>query len=107
MGIIRVSLAEELLPKYLFLILISSAIMKQIKSLALGGNIKNISSDFENIKIPVPPIPVQEKIIAECEKLEKQYETTRMKIEDYKAQIQQIFEELDVIKSDGGGVQTK
>lgn len=103
MGIIRVSLAEELLPKYLFLILISSAIMKQIKSLALGGNIKNISSDFENIKIPVPPIPVQEKIIAECEKLEKQYETTRMKIEDYKAQIQQIFEELDVIKSDGGG----
>lgn len=61
----------------------------------------------ERVKIPVPPIPVQEKIVAECEKLKKQYETTRMKIEDYKAQIQQIFEELDVIKSDGGGVQTK
>lgn len=103
MGIIRISKIEEILPKYLFLILSSKTIDKQIKSLALGGNIKNISSDFENIKIPIPPITIQEKIISECEKLEEKYENTRMKIEDYKKEIQKIFEELEVIKSDGGG----
>ena len=60
-------------------------------------------SDIENIKIPLAPIEIQEKIITECEKLEQKFETTRMKIEDYKLQIQKIFENLDVIKSDGGG----
>ncbi len=107
MGIIRISKIEEILPKYLFLILFSKTIDKQIKSLALGGNIKNISSDFENIKIPLPPITIQEKIISECKKLEEKYKNTRMKIEVYKKEIQKIFEDLEVIKSDEGGVQTK
>lgn len=103
MGIIRISKIEEILPKYLFLILSSKTIDKQIKSLALGGNIKNISSDFENIKIPLPPITIQEKIISECKKLEEKYKNTRMKIEVYKKEIQKIFEDLEVIKSDEGG----
>ncbi|MDO5714629.1 MAG: N-6 DNA methylase [Tissierellia bacterium] len=103
MGIIRLSSMEEILPKYLFLVLSSNKIEQQIKSLALGGNIKNISSDFKNIKIPVPPIDLQEKIISECEKIEEKYETIRMKIEEYRAQIQKIFEDLEVIKNDGGG----
>ncbi|MGF3182781.1 N-6 DNA methylase [Facklamia sp. P12934] len=106
MGIIRLGSIEEILPKYLFLVLSSNKIDQQIKSIALGGNIKNISSDFENIKIPVPPIEVQKEIISECEKIEEKYETTRMKIEDYQSQIQKIFEDLEVIKNDGG-VQTK
>ncbi|MUP48567.1 type II restriction endonuclease subunit M [Veillonellaceae bacterium M2-8] len=81
-------------------------LLKQIdaKNLKVSSGYASLNiGDIENIKIPVPPILVQEKIIAECETLEKQYETTRMKIEDYKAKIQQIFEELEVIKSDGGG----
>ena len=108
MGILRLESSKNILPKYLFLCLSSSTIERQIKMLALGGNIKNISSGFENIKIPVPPIDVQEKIISECDKLEEKYEKTRMKIEDYQAKIQKIFENLEVIKSDGGGdLQTK
>ncbi|WP_337896004.1 hypothetical protein [Mesomycoplasma ovipneumoniae] len=50
----------------------------------------------------MPPIEIQEKIIKECEEIEKQYETTRMKIEEYQAQIQKIFEDLEVLKSEGG-----
>lgn len=103
MGIIRINLIEEILAKYLFFVLSSDVTEKQIKSLALGGNIKNISSDFENIKIPVPPLDIQEKIISECNKLEEKYEKTRMEIEEYKSQIQKIFEELEVIKPNGGG----
>ena len=72
--------------------------------LSNNSGVKHINiTTLSNIEIPVPPIEVQEKIIFECEKLENKYETTRMKIEDYKLQIQKIFENLDVIKSDGGG----
>ena len=60
-------------------------------------------NDIKKFYIPEIPDTSQEIIVNKCGKLEKQYETTRMKIEDYKAQIQQIFKELDVIKSDGGG----
>ncbi|WP_337903206.1 restriction endonuclease subunit S, partial [Mesomycoplasma ovipneumoniae] len=64
---------------------------------------KNLDIErFRNLDIPVPPIEIQEKIIKECEELEKQYETTGMKIEEYQAQIQKIFEDLEVLKSEGG-----
>ncbi|MCW6702242.1 N-6 DNA methylase [Anaerococcus sp. NML200537] len=63
--------------------------------------------DLSTIKMPVPPLDVQAKIISECEKLEEKYENTRMKIEEYREQIQKIFENLEVIKTSGGGVQTK
>lgn len=56
-----------------------------------------------DVKIPVPPVDVQEKIIDECKKVESVYEKTRMKIEEYQAKIQAIFEELEVVKNDGGG----
>ena len=61
----------------------------------------------KDVKIPVPPIDVQEKIIDECKKIESVYEKTRMKIVEYQAKIQDIFAELEVVKNDGGGVQTK
>lgn len=61
----------------------------------------------KDVKIPVPPIDVQEKIIDECKKVESVYEKTRMKIVEYQAKIQDIFAELEVVKNDGGGVQTK
>lgn len=60
----------------------------------------------KDVKIPVPPIDVQEKIIDECKKVESVYEKTRMKIVEYQAKIQDIFAELEVVKNDGG-VQTK
>lgn len=57
----------------------------------------------KDVKIPVPPKEIQEKIISECKEIENKYEKTRMKIEEYKLQIQKIFEELEVVKNDVGG----
>ena len=58
-------------------------------------------------KIPVPPIEVQEQIIAECEKIDAEYNSTRMSIAEYRNKIETLFEELEVItKNSGGGVQT-
>lgn len=102
---LRNSAKKAVIPFYLFLVLNNIYQAGYTFNYQTGSSgLKNLNLDrYLNIRIPVPPIPVQEKIIAECEKLKTQYETTRMKIEEYKAKIQQIFEELDVIKSDGGG----
>lgn len=55
------------------------------------------------IQFPIPDIPtdIQAKIVAECEQIDKEYEKTRMTIEEYRAKIMQLFDTLKVIT---GGV---
>lgn len=55
------------------------------------------------IQFPIPDIPtdIQTKIVAECEQIDKEYEKTRMTIEEYRSQIMQLFDTLKVIS--GGG----
>lgn len=57
--------------------------------------------DIKNIKIPLPPLEIQQQIIKECEKIDKEYETSRMKIEEYRAKIAKIFNDLEIVR--GGG----
>ena len=47
-----------------------------------------------NYKIPVPPMDIQEKVIAECEKVDDEYNTSRMTIEECRTQIAKVFENL-------------
>ena len=51
------------------------------------------------IQFPIPDIPndIQEKIVEECEKIDKEYEQTRMTIESYRSRIIQLFDTLNVI----------
>ena len=99
-----IPLNDELLNKYIFYLFKGDFIKLQDyvgkKAFGKSLNSKILKND---VKIPIPPIAIQEKIIYECDKLEEKYENTRMKIEDYNKEIQKIFEELEVIKSDGGG----
>lgn len=63
----------------------------------------------EDIKsIPVPAIPIEEqiKIVQLCESLDFEYNSTRMSIEEYRTKIETLFEELEVITKNRGGVQT-
>ena len=46
---------------------------------------------LKNTKIPVPPVPIQDEIIDKCSKIDEEYEKTRMSIEEYKNQIEQVF----------------
>ena len=68
---------------------------------------KSLNKEFleKEIPIPVPPIEVQKEIISEIEKLEEKYQNSRMKIEEYRKEIEKIFKDLDVIEeiSEGGG----
>lgn len=54
---------------------------------------KSLNSNFlkNNIRIPVPPKNIQEELVAECEKVDEEYEKTRMSIEEYKRKIEQAF----------------
>lgn len=99
-----IPLNNELLNKYIFYLFKGNFIKLQDyvgkKAFGKSLNSKILKND---VKIPIPPLEVQQKIIDECDKLEDKYKSTRMKVEEYRLQIQKIFQDLDVIKSDGGG----
>lgn len=57
---------------------------------------------FYSFKIPLPPLEIQKQIVAECEKVEEQYNTIRMSIEEYQNLIKAILQKCGII-DDGGG----
>ncbi|ELM6635994.1 restriction endonuclease subunit S, partial [Campylobacter coli] len=76
---------------------------KYIMSLARGAAQPHVyPKDIENIKIPLPPLEIQKQIVAECEKVEEQYNTIRMSIEEYQNLIKAILQKCGII-DDGGG----
>lgn len=74
MGIIRENefgkKAHNLLPKYVFSILSSYNTRTYMSNICTGANIKNLNDSDVDIKIPIPPTKVQEKIINEIELVE-------------------------------------
>ena len=62
---------------------------------------------FDSFKIPKPDIKIQKQIVAECEKVEEQYNTIRMSIEKYQELIKAILVKCGIIanndESIGGG----
>lgn len=59
----------------------------------------------EDIKlIPIPKIDerLQKQIVDECAKVDEEYNTIRMSIEDYRKKIEELFNYLDIIAAEGG-----
>ena len=56
--------------------------------------------DIEQIKIPLPPLDIQKQIVAECERVEKQYNTIRMSIEEYQKLIKAILVKCGICEAD-------
>jgi type I restriction enzyme M protein len=92
MGIIRAK--ENVMPKYLFQLL-NSVLRQQIRDLGTGSNINNLSGIINEVKIPLPPKEIQEKIVAEIEVLEKKEEKAKEKIEEFKEQITNIHADVN------------
>ncbi|WP_162983245.1 restriction endonuclease subunit S [Helicobacter mehlei] len=69
-----------------------------------GIALRNIAKKYiEEIKIPLPPLEVQEQIITECAQVEKRYAEVRMSVEQYKALIQAVLEACGVCGAKNGG----
>lgn len=91
---------KKVLDGYLFCIFNGGLIdLKNVGNKAFG---KSLNSTYLNndVKIPLPPIDIQQQIIDECAKVDEEYNSSRMTIEEYRERIAQVFENLQVI---GGG----
>ncbi len=77
--------------------------LENVGSKAFGKSL-NIHYLEEEIKIPLPPKSVQQDIVEECKKVDEEYNTSLMNIEDYRTKITEIFEHLEVISKMSGTI---
>ncbi|MCL2182840.1 MAG: N-6 DNA methylase [Chitinispirillia bacterium] len=92
MGILRVF--EDYNSKYIYLLL-NTVLRQSVRDIGSGSNINNLSSVINNIKIPLPPKEIQQKIVTEIEVLEKNEEKNRKEILKYNEQIHEIINNLN------------
>lgn len=91
MGILRVHDTKEVLPKYICEVLNSETIKKIFHQQSSGSNIYNLSSSIMNIKIPVPPLDIQQKIVVECQSIDNEMEEANSLISKIEKDIQELF----------------
>ncbi|MBZ7976569.1 restriction endonuclease subunit S [Campylobacter sp. RM12637] len=93
---------DKVIPEYL--VYIFRMYSNELENLASKSSVKYINvSTLSSFQIPLPPLDVQEQIVKECEEVNKQFETIRMSIEEYKRLISEILSKVGIISSNGGG----
>lgn len=71
--------------KYLFNYLYSEMGQLQLKANITGSAQGGLNStNLKKIKIPLPPLNIQQEICKKCEEIDRLYENSRMKIEEYR-----------------------
>ncbi|EIJ6862639.1 N-6 DNA methylase [Campylobacter coli] len=87
--------------KYLFYILHSYSGQQALKSKITGSAQGGINkTNLESILIPNADFEIQKQIVAECEKVEEQYNTIRMSVEEYQNLIKAILQKCGIIEDD-------
>lgn len=77
--------------------------LSNVKNIITGSAQPQITkNNLTTLKIPLPPLEIQKQIVAECEKVEEQYNTIRMSMEEYQKLIKAILQKCGII-DDGGG----
>jgi type I restriction enzyme M protein len=98
---------DKVIDKFLFYLFNGQMINLNVAGNKAFG--KSLNSNYLNneVKVPLPPIDIQQQIVKECEAIDEEYNTSRMTIETYRKKIQDIFEKLEVVnKSKTGGGKT-
>ena len=71
-----------------FVALMMTQLVEKMNSMATGGTFKELSTtSFRTLQIPLPPLSVQEEIVAEIEGYEKIIDGAKMVVENYKPKI--------------------
>ena len=91
MGIIRAK-EEICVSKYLYYVLNSSAMRKILSESSTGSNINNLSNSIGTLKINLPPLDVQQRIVDECEIYESKIAEAEKKLESLKGKTGEILE---------------
>ena len=90
---------NRLTPDYFYYLLSHyDGAKQQLSDNALGGIVKNLNIDrVKNIKIPLPPLEIQQQIVSECEAVDLEVETAQSSIEqtlsEISNKIQAVFKE--------------
>lgn len=79
---------SRILDDYLYNILGSSSVYAQFARAATGGVVNNLNSSLvREVSIPLPPLVVQEEVVAEIEGYQKRIEELKQEIAQYEAKI--------------------
>ena len=82
---------EKILPQVLRAILASEAIAKQLSRLQIGAALPRVSaSDFFNVRIPLPPIKVQEKMAEKLGTLKTERLRLKVRLSENPVEIDQL-----------------
>ncbi|EHU8874686.1 restriction endonuclease subunit S, partial [Campylobacter coli] len=93
--------SEKIIVQYLKYALSSNEVKKQFKLQGYGGLQINLGkTQILSTKIPLPPLEIQKQIVAECEKVEEQYNTLSLSIEEYQKLIKAILQKCGIIEDD-------
>jgi type I restriction enzyme M protein len=91
MGIIRVGKQNE--PKYFFQLL-NTILRQTIRDIGSGSNINNLSGVINDVKIPLPPLNIQQKIVSEIEVLEAKEKKAKEEAEELIERVTSIINNL-------------
>lgn len=92
---------ENIITDYIYYILSSQFVKDQFEKAATGGVVKNLNINLvKEVKIPVPPIEVQQKLIDELENIQVEIQQLEKKIEDSKTLIQESIAKIWGVKGD-------
>ncbi len=83
-----------------FVALMMTNLIDKMNSMASGGTFKELStSNFKTLEIPLPPLSIQEEIVAEIEGYQKIIDGAKMVVENYKPKID-IDPEWEMVELD-------
>lgn len=88
---------DKISNKYLFHLFNGKLIdLENVGNKAFG---KSLNSTYlkDEVKIPLPPLDIQDQIVAECEKIDNEYESNLIKIKELENKINDIFENLTTL----------
>ncbi|EAJ8321663.1 restriction endonuclease [Campylobacter coli] len=64
-----------------------------------GSGLKYLQkTELKSLKIPLPPLEIQKQIVAECEKVEEQYNTLSLSIKEYQNLIKAMLQKCGIIE---------
>ena len=92
-----IKLSDDVAIKYVYEYL-------KIVSIENSDKYERLFKYLKNTQIPIPPLHIQQTIITECDKIDDEYNTSRMSIETYRQKIAEIFDRLEVVSRNLGGV---
>ena len=91
---------EKIISEYALFFLAEGIGFKTLESMAngAGGQIELSIDTIQNIKIPIPPVEIQQEIVKECKGVIKKLEEASISIKENREQIDRLFNNISKSK---------